>query len=76
MKRPTISDLQRQLKDMKSSRDYWEERFRKEEQEKFRLLRWAEGKFNWWVELATTNSRPCLKYLIKDTAILLGMKVS
>jgi len=36
---------------------------------------WIQGKFEWWSELLSESKTPCLKYLIKDTARILGAKV-
>lgn len=36
---------------------------------------WIRTKFDWWPTLIAEGKTPCLKYLIKDTAKILGASV-
>lgn len=69
----TIKKLRSQLKDAQSEVKHWSDMFY-ETNEKHRKYRgWIKEKFDWWVELLANDRRPCLKFLIKDTAKILGM---
>lgn len=72
--RRTIKDIEYELKVMKSQRDDWRDKYYKSEEDKKILTDWIKNKFNWWIELISDSKSPCLKYLIKNTAMILGMK--
>lgn len=40
-----------------------------------KLHNWILSKFDWWPELLKDGKTPCLKYLIKETAKILGADV-
>ena len=72
--RVTIKSLQEELKYERKRADEWRDKFFIKEMECHRLRTWISVKFDWFLEMATSNSRPCFKYLIKNTAEILGMK--
>lgn len=72
--RKTIKSLEQEIRIIKDERDAWRLKFYNEHALRIALKRWIQIKFDWWVDLAVDNQAPCLKYLIKDTAIVLGMR--
>lgn len=72
--RKTISGLEWELKREYNRYKSMEAELFKVKAERDALREWISGKFNWWIELLATQKQPCLKYLIKNTAAMLGMK--
>lgn len=74
LKRHTVKGLQEDLKFAKSQMRQWRDKYYYEQKEKQQLKEWVKEKFDWWIELSATQKSPCLKFLIKNTAKILGMK--
>lgn len=72
--RVTIKILQEEVKRERRRGDEWRDKYHVLQADHFRLRTWISRKFDWWLELVSTQKTPCFKYLIKDTAEILGMK--
>lgn len=72
--RKTIRSLEKEIRQMEVWKDEWRDKFYIQEKENLKLRLWIIEKFDWWLELISNGQKPCLKYLIKNTAEILGMK--
>ena len=72
--RKTIKGLERELRIERKNNDYLRDELYKERRDRGRLREWISSKFTWWLDLISKGQKPCLKYLIEDKAIILGMK--
>lgn len=72
--RKTIKSLEADLKFERNQVQEWRNKYYVMESDRDKLRSWIINKFDWWVNLCSEKHSPCLKYLIKNTAEILGMK--
>ncbi len=66
-----IKKLKRQVRELRSERDDFSDKYWKERARANRLKEWVDYKFSWWIDLMADDKKPCLKYMIKDAKDIL-----